>query len=83
VFIGYEGDGSFLSSLPMVARANDYGKEAELVLRDGTAPDELLSALVGRIRIRSFEAREPSLHEIFVRSVRGAGEEAPGGNGGA
>lgn len=75
VFVSYDGDGSFLAGLPMVARANDYGKEAEIVLRDGASPQDLLRELVPRVSIRSFEAREPSLHEIFVRKV--------GENGGA
>ncbi len=75
VFIDYEGDGSFLSSLPAVARANDYGRHAEIVLKDGASPQDLLRSLVGRVAVRSFEAREPSLNEIFVRKV--------GENGGA
>jgi len=75
VFVRYDGDGSVFSSLPMVKRANDYGKHAEIELRDGASPQDLLRAIVSRVEVRSFESREPSLHEIFVKKV--------GENGGA
>jgi ABC-2 type transport system ATP-binding protein len=67
--LDYDGDGSFLGQLPFVERINDAGKTAEVVLRPGTDPQELLRALVGRVQVRRFDLREPSLHEIFVRTV--------------
>jgi ABC-2 type transport system ATP-binding protein len=69
--IDYDGDGSFLSSLPGVVRCNDAGKSAELFLRDGTDPQTILHAVVDRLTIRKFDISEPSLHEIFVRAVGG------------
>jgi ABC-type uncharacterized transport system ATPase subunit len=30
----------------------------------------LLAALVGRVRVRAFEIKVPSLHEIFVRVAK-------------
>ena len=67
--IDYEGDGAVLGGLPGVRRLNDAGVHAELTLEDDADPDAILAALVGRIRIRRFEMVEPSLHEVFVRSV--------------
>lgn len=69
VLVDYDGDGAFLRGLPGVRRLNDAGKRAEIYLDPGADPQELLRALVGRLRIRRFDIREPSLHEIFVRAV--------------
>ncbi len=67
--LDYDGDGEVLHSLKGVSRLNDAGKSAEIFLEDGVDPQSILEALVGRIRIRRFDLREPSLHEIFVRAV--------------
>lgn len=75
VHIEYEGDGSVLRDLPGVERVNDAGRHAELSLRPGADPQALLPALVDRLVIRRFDLREPSLHEIFLRTV---GEGASG-----
>lgn len=69
--LDYDGDGSILNSLPGIVRVNDSGKTAELFLAAGQDPQEVLKALVGRVVIRRFDLREPSLHEIFVRAVGG------------
>jgi ABC-2 type transport system ATP-binding protein len=67
--IDYDGDGEVLKSIPGLARLNDAGKSAELFLAEGVDPQSTLEYLVGRLRIRRFDLREPSLHEIFVRAV--------------
>jgi ABC-2 type transport system ATP-binding protein len=69
--IDYDGDGSVLRTLRGVRRLNDAGKTAELFLEPGVDPQDVLRALVGRLTIRRFDLREPSLHEIFVRAVGG------------
>lgn len=68
--IDYDGDASFLAGLPGVNRVNDAGKTVELFLDDDTDPQSILEAVVGKITVRRFDLREPSLHEIFVRSVK-------------
>jgi ABC-2 type transport system ATP-binding protein len=73
--IEYEGDGAVIRQLAGVRRINDAGKRAELFLDEGTDPQQLLARLVGRVRIRRFDLREPSLHEIFVRAVGGTSDE--------
>lgn len=67
--VEYDGDGEVLQQLPGVARVNDDNKAAELFLHPGHDPQEALRWLVDRLRIRSFDVREPSLHEVFVRTV--------------
>jgi ABC-2 type transport system ATP-binding protein len=69
VIIDYEGDGSMLRSLPGILRINDAGQHAELTLGPDTDPQAVLQALVGHMRLRRFDTREASLHEIFVRAV--------------
>jgi ABC-2 type transport system ATP-binding protein len=69
--LDYDGDGSILRGLAGVIRLNDSGKSAELYLAAGHNPQEILKALVGRLVIRRFDLREPSLNEIFIRAVGG------------
>jgi ABC-2 type transport system ATP-binding protein len=73
--IDYEGDGAVLRTLPGVQRINDAGKTAELFLENGRDPQELLVQLAGKLRIRRFDLRDPSLHEIFIRAVGGKSHE--------
>ncbi len=54
-----------------MARVNDAGKEVELTLVEGTDPQDILARLIGKISIRRFDMRAPSLHEIFIRAVGG------------
>ena len=73
--IDYDGDGDFLQSFPGVNRVNDAGKSAEIFLDEGSDPQEFLRAIVDKLTIRRFDLSEPSLHEIFVRSVGGKTDE--------
>ncbi len=73
--LDYDGDGAVLRSLPGVLRVNDSGKGAELSLEDGADPQAVLAALVGKVAVRRFDLREPSLHEIFIRAVKGTNGE--------
>ncbi len=78
--LDYDGDGDFLHHLPGVARVNDSGKQAELFMEEDADPQAVLAALVAaRVRVRRFDLRELSLHEIFIRAV-GGGEKAVGGD---
>ena len=72
VLLDYDGDGGILRELPGVERLNDSGKQAEIFLEPGMDAQELLASLVGRLTVRRFDLREPSLHEIFVRAVGGS-----------
>ena len=63
------GDGAFLSELPNVKRASIVNNAAELSLLDGSDPQKILEAAMGRLRIRRFEVASPSLEEIFIEKV--------------
>ena len=68
--LDYAGDASFVRELPFVERFEDHGKSGEIFLEEGADPQELLKALAGRLVVRRFDLREPSLHEVFKRTVR-------------
>ncbi len=74
ILVDYDGDGTVFRRLAGVRRVNDAGKRAELFLEDDTDPQGILQQLIGKIRIRRFDMREPSLHEVFIRAVKGNSE---------
>ena len=69
IVLDYDGDGAALGHLPGVVRVNDAGKQAELFLETDADPQQVLAALVGRVRVQRFDLRAPSLHEVFLRAV--------------
>jgi ABC-2 type transport system ATP-binding protein len=69
VTVRFNGDGSFLGTLPEVASFQDHGNELFLRLRDGAAPARILDAARGRVEIVRFEVAEPSVHDIFLERV--------------
>jgi ABC-2 type transport system ATP-binding protein len=70
VLLEYEGDGSFLGRDPDVLRTNDYGRYSEISLRPNADASALLQRLAQRLRVHRFEVRQPTLHEIYVRTVQ-------------
>ena len=59
----------FIRALPFVAGIENHTRRCTVTLRDGVDSQELLAALAGRVRIRLFEEKLPTLHEIFVKLV--------------
>ncbi|MFH0992090.1 MAG: ATP-binding cassette domain-containing protein [bacterium] len=69
VRLEFEGDGSFLKTLPNVKRADVYQNYAELELTDISKSRELLAGLDDRLDLRKYEIVEPSLNSIFINIV--------------
>ncbi len=69
VLVELEGESGFIESLPMVRGVTRAERKITVALREKGRDQELLAALVGRVRVRAFEIKTPSLHEIFVRVV--------------
>ena len=65
----FDGDGSFLSTLPDVARAAVHASSAELSLAANADPQRILEACVPRLKLRKFEVATPSLEQIFIEKV--------------
>ncbi len=77
VHLDYEGDLGSLRQMEEVLHINDTGRQAEVVLAEGTDPQQILRHLVSaQVRLHTFDLRPPSLHEIFVRNVGHSVEEA-------
>jgi ABC-2 type transport system ATP-binding protein len=76
VVLAYDGDGSFLGSLPGVAKVTDFGQYVEVRLQDGADAQSLLREAAKHLQLRRFEIVEPSLHDIFVETVTHHGKEA-------
>jgi len=68
VSVELEGDTSFVENLPMVSAVKSEGKRLDVTLTD---PDtqQFLHALMQQAKVRAFEVKKPSLHEIFVNLV--------------
>ena len=69
VHLEFEGDGSFLRTIGGVLNADIFENSAELLLADGFLAHKLLPEVVGRLALRKFELREPSLQSIFIQTV--------------
>jgi len=69
IAVELEGDTSFIKTLPMVRQTESQGRRMEISLSAAADPQDLLKELVGRVKVKAFEVKTPSLHEIFVRLV--------------
>lgn len=69
IHVEFSGDGSFLLTMPQFQNPIVYQNAAELPLRNGTRPSDVLRLLASRLDITRFEIREPSLESIFLERV--------------
>jgi ABC-2 type transport system ATP-binding protein len=60
-----------LEGLPFIESVRDLGNTQEFRLQKNGDPQAILGELMKRTRIQAFEVARPSLHDIFVRTVRG------------
>ena len=68
VSLNYEGDVSFLKSLPFIETVSDFGNTTQIKLKDASYSQDLLKALVEKnVTVKQFNANDISLHEIFVQ----------------
>ena len=68
IVMNFEGDNSFLHH-PAVKNFKDYSGQVEIELKPGASAQDLLREAVGKAVITKFELMEPSLEEIFIRTV--------------
>jgi ABC-2 type transport system ATP-binding protein len=74
--LAFDGDGSFLASLPGVAKVSDFGQYVEIRMGNGADPQSILREAASRLTVRRFEIVVPSLHDVFVETVTAADKEA-------
>lgn len=73
VALSYEGAPDFLVGLKndgVLESYNDSGNHVEVQLRDGASAQKLLKTAVQNVEVLRFEIVEPSLHEIFIATVK-------------
>jgi ABC-2 type transport system ATP-binding protein len=75
VIVEVEGETGFIKTLPMVTNVAQQKDTLEITLEKDADPQELLKAIVGKVRVRKFEVKMPSLHEIFVTLVGASNAE--------
>ncbi len=68
-----EDGGAVLGTVEGVEKVSNYGKVQELRIAPDRDPQRILTDIMSRTRVHSFELTRPSLHDIFVRI---AGPEA-------
>ncbi|QNI33271.1 ATP-binding cassette domain-containing protein [Alloacidobacterium dinghuense] len=68
VLIDFEGDSSFLQH-PAIAEYKDYADHVEITLKPHADAQSLLREAAQKATIYKFELMEPSLEEIFIRTV--------------
>ena len=74
--IEYSGNVDLIRNSRYVERCNDFGQYVEVKLRAPEHYSALLRELVeSSIDITRYELMEPTLHEIFVQSVKGEGRQ--------
>ena len=69
VSVEIEGNTNFVQTLAMVSGVEHEGKRMNIYLAEDADPQQLLQAIVGRVKVLAFEVKVPSLHEIFVSLV--------------
>jgi ABC-2 type transport system ATP-binding protein len=76
--ISCEGGGTALEGVDGVEKVNDFGRVQEVRIGEGRDPHAVLTAIMAKTRVTSFEVTKPSLHDIFVRIAGPEAEEATG-----
>ncbi len=75
VKLDFQGNGDFLKESALVKSAQIADGRAELILQEGTRPEEFITAITGKLAIEQIAIHKPPLHHIFVELVtRGKGE---------
>ena len=71
-----ENGASAIGSIDGVERVTDFGQLQELRIAPDSDPQRIISQVMARTRVTSFELARPSLHDIFVRIAGPEAEEA-------
>ena len=69
--VEFEGDGKFIKSLPMITKCDYYSNYVELELGDSYSINDLLKALLDKIKIIQVKSQSSSLNEIFIELAGG------------
>lgn len=73
--ISAEGGAAHLRGLEGVEKIRDFGRIQELRMKQDADPQQILSQIMSKTRVKNFEISKPSLHDIFVRIAGPEAEE--------
>ena len=76
IHLRYEGKAAFLNDRELVAGYDDYGNYVEIRPAAKVSPQDILRRAVAEVSVRGFEITEPSLNEIFIKTVQPKGGES-------
>jgi ABC-2 type transport system ATP-binding protein len=68
--IEFDGNGEFISTLPVVKHIDRYSNYAEVHLNEDIEPSEFLKMLINKISIKHFSVIEPTLNKIFIDVIK-------------
>jgi ABC-2 type transport system ATP-binding protein len=69
--VDFEGDGKFIKSLPMISKCDYYSNYVELELAESHTTNDLLIALLDKIKVTQVKSQSSSLNEIFIALAEG------------
>lgn len=78
VILEYDGENGFLNDLDYVEKIDAYGHYVEVRLKDIGKAQDLAQSVIQHVQLKRFEIVEPSLNEIFIETVQGAGGKLQG-----
>ena len=67
----FKGDGKFIKSLPMITKYDYYSNYAEVELNESYDTNDLLKALIDKIKINQIKSQSSCLNEIFITLAGG------------
>jgi len=70
VVLEFDGDASFLDTVPGIRFNNRSNRFAEFTLEDDSQTRHILAQALETLDVHRFERVFPSLHEIFIQSVK-------------
>ena len=68
--IDYSGDISFLTSIPGIIHIENYMNSAEIQIKEGINPAELLRQIIPKLDVKFYSVVEPSLNKIFIDLIK-------------
>jgi ABC-2 type transport system ATP-binding protein len=71
----YQGNARFLKDPSLVEGFDDYGQYVEIRLSPKAGSQDVLKRAAEEVTVNRFEIAEPSLNEIFIKTVQSRGED--------
>ena len=68
--IEFEGNESFIKSMPEVLSFNSYGHYAEIKLDESVNPANFLRTISAKLNVYHFSIIEPTLNQIFIELIK-------------